>query len=158
MSSRLKDHLHFRFLDKKINLILIISFIIIILLQFYFYYSAWIQTHFYNFSKFIKDNNTIISLFISIIPISSIILSLFPYNKDKKNTPIFNGQIEKTTIFAGLVTQNKIENEEVILIKNRPCDQNNFEKKPMIIDRNTQCKNIQQHIISLKNNTLNTKE
>lgn len=151
MSSRLKDHLHFRFLDKKINLILIISFIIIILLQFYFYYSDWIQTHFYNFSKFIKDNNTIISLFISIIPISSIILSLFPYNKDKKNTPIFNGQIEKTTIFAGLVTQNKIENEEVILVKNRPCDQNDFEKKPMIIDRKTQCENIQQHIISLQN-------
>lgn len=121
-------------------------------MQFYFYYSDWIQTHFYNFSKFIKDNNTIISLFISIIPISSIILSLFPYNKDKKNTPIFNGQIEKTTIFAGLVTQNKIENEEVILVKNRPCDQNDFEKKPMIIDpakHNVRIYN--NHIISLQN-------
>lgn len=149
-----RKFIHTRFLDKKINIAIIISFFAIIIFQLCFYFSDDVKNCISKLYKFLYQYRVLFSSIIAYIPLNFIIkifLKKLSIKKKNRINPIFSGEIDKTHFFPGLIKQEMIDNGDIIPINNRETF-NEHNHKPIYIDRKEQCENITKYIkTGLKN-------
>lgn len=145
----LKETVTRRFLNLPVNISIIFTFFAIIVVQICFIKFEWIKNNLINLYNVVNGSNLLVGIFLAFLPlIFSLIVFIFQKAfKSSHLKSVFYGIPEKTKIFPGFITQEMIDSQEVIFIKDR-CQENMH--KPMILDRQIQCENILNHINSIE--------
>ena len=147
----MKKILHRIFLDQKINKLIIFSFLIMLIIQVYYMSSEWINYKSMRFFQFIESNHNVINILITLFPL---IIHLLNSLKEKRTTsyinPPVNVQLKKNKMFPGLISQEMLMNENIILINKRHLySEKERDNSILILDREKQCNNIKSHINSI---------
>lgn len=150
---RIKRMFHSRFLDKPMNIALLITCMVIVGTQLYFILNKCLENVFENLYNFISSNQLFLAIIAGVIPLMpNVFLFLNKKIKEKKETEL-NVQNEfspeKTEVFPGAISCEMIKKGDVVLVSERTFE-NLHEKKPMILDREKQCHDILEYIKLLK--------
>lgn len=151
----MKRLLHSHYLDKPMNIALILSCLVIIIIQAYFMLDTWLSQNLSILYAFITNNNLLLAIVTGLIPLlPSIIVYI---GKKIKNRNVDDGIVvssgyEKTKVFPGAITYELIRDKKVMLVSERKLETvgNN---KPMVLDRKIQCELIRKYIEKLKKNS-----
>ena len=113
--------------------------------------SEWINYKSMRFFQFIESNHNVINILITLFPL---IIHLLNSLKEKRTTsyinPPVNVQLKKNKMFPGLISQEMLMNENIILINKRHLySEKERDNSILILDREKQCNNIKSHINSI---------
>lgn len=139
----MKKFIYRRFLNKMMNIALILSCLSIVFVQLYMIFMDVLLNSLSKVIDYIGERELLVALLCGGLPmIPSFVGALVHKNKIvKKRDARTNCKTSKTEIFPGAITNDMIDNKEVILVSERSLKNVNC-KKPMILDRSEQCKTI----------------
>lgn len=159
---RIKRIICSRYLNKPMNIALLISCAVIVCTQLYFILHAWLKNSMDRLFIFISSNQLSLAIIAGIIPLLPnlflVIINKVKIRKKQKNQVPEKYSPEETEIFPGAISYEMIKEKKVVLISERSLNMLQLnEKKPMILDRKNQCNIIVKYINLLKKNASNKK-
>lgn len=150
---KIKRIIHSRYLNKSMNIALLISCAVIVITQLYFILHSWLMISVDKLYNFICNNQLFLALIAGVIPLFPNFFLFIMKKIKKKKDPEINTHNEflpeKTEVFPGAISTKMIKDNDVILISKREYEKLH-EKKPMVLDRKKQCDIIESYIRKLK--------
>lgn len=149
---KIRRIIYARYLNKPVNIALLLSCLAIVLVQVYFMSENWFKEHMKGLVSLINDSPIILAVITGTIPLMPwLFQKIDEMIKTKKNRGKagFEQKIEETKVFPGAVTHQMIEEKKVVLVS-EASKKDRKEMKPMILDREQQCGQILERIKSIE--------